>query len=185
MLSWFLFSGLMSLIIVQRRTYCWRWLASVIWEISISRIQLFSVMASFTDLFFFLGAMKISGVICCGVWSSSHFELQNRAVLPLPTVLVVAATKRSLSNWLHDSAVPTQGFSGATHSFQSHVSRSADANCCRSMTPRPPRSLGLQTLFQFTLHFPPEIFSPPPMRPCLNRICSIGLYRCILYRYMF
>lgn len=67
----------------------------------------------------------------------------------------IAALKGPLSMSSFGVSMPTQCFSGAVHSIQSHLSLSALANFSRSRIPNPPSFFGQQTFAQFTFHFPP------------------------------
>src|ERR1041385_5925693 len=74
-------------------------------------------------------------------------------------VTLVAALKSCRSVSSLGVSVPTQGFSGAVHSYHSQRILRERENLSRSRIPRPPSSLGRQTFCQLTLHFPPLAIS--------------------------
>ena len=104
---------------------------------------------------FLLEASKILGARFFGDVPLIQEEDQNLAVMPSTMVTYVATLKRSLSVLSLGVSRPTHGFSGATHSNQSHRIRSAREKNSRSRIPRPPSPFGMHTLAQETLHFLP------------------------------
>lgn len=129
-----------------------------------SLIQVLVAKASRTDLFFCLEAAKMAGANSFGVMSFSQCECQKFAFFPSPSVIAIAALKRSLSCWSQRIAVLLHGLSVSTQSNHSHLNLSALEKRLRSSTPSPPKSFGLHTLSQLFLHFPLEISSPPAQR---------------------
>lgn len=157
--------GVILLIIDQSHTNCCRCSASVIRRMSMSRIQLLPCMASRTVLLFFVSRLRKQQL-----QSSMGFDFQplrapKACCFATPNCYGCCCRKQFHVEMIaRGTAVPAHGFLGATHSFQSHLRRSAEAKCCKSMTPSPPKSFGLETFAQLTLHFPPKMLSPPAQR---------------------
>src|SRR3954453_13149630 len=100
----------------QRRMYCSR-CSTVKASTLISATQFWFSRASRTVRFFLLEALKIKGAKSFGGVPSSQEEDQKEALAPSPMVTRVAALKRSLSAASFGVSDPTQGFSGAVHSY--------------------------------------------------------------------
>ena len=116
---------------------------------SMSLIQALLCKASLSDLFLFFKIWKIFGA---RFWS--HALLQKDVLLPSPTVINVAAANRSLPVVSHGVSELVSGLLSPSHSFHSHLRRSALENFLRCRMPRPPDSVGPMERGQFTLHPP-------------------------------
>jgi hypothetical protein len=125
-----------------------------------------------TDLFFLLTSSKSYGARFLGASPSSQLWCQNCAFVPFPTVTMVDALNNNLSVGLQGNSEPAHGLEGSTQSYHNQRNRSALPNLSRSGTPRPPSSLGLDTVGQLTRQCPPFAFSSPFHRKDL-RILSI------------
>ena len=82
----------------------------------------------------------------------------------------VAAANRSLSVVSHGVFELVSGLLSPSHSFHSHLRRSALAKFPRCRMPKPPDSVGLVERGQFSLHFPPVSFSDPAQRKLFLRL---------------
>lgn len=107
-----------------------------------------------------------------GLQPCSHPECQKLVLLPSPTEIVVHAAKRKPSVSSHNVFVPTQVFSGDTHSCHSHRNLRALANLSRFRMPKPQFSLAMPLLVQFTLHFLPVSVMSPAQRNFFHALSS-------------
>ena len=138
----------------HRCTSCW-----ICWVVMLacrsrSEIQQSLSRASLTLRFFLLEMAKMVGAKSFGRQPPIHAEFQKSILVPSPTVIEVAAAKRSLSVSSHGFPSPIHALFSDFHSCHSHLIRSALAKFSKLRMPRPPSSFDIQVLVQLTLHFP-------------------------------
>ena len=146
--------------LIQRETNSSTWTVVVILPLS-DRIQLLFRSSCWTDLFFLLIRSNKCGANYLGISPYSQLLCQKRAFAPSLTVILVDRLKSSRLVSLQGRSVPAQGLDSSTQSCQSHRKRRALPKFSKSGIPKPPRSLGLVTVGQFTRQWPPCAFSSP------------------------
>lgn len=90
-----------------------------------SRIHMFSFMASATVMFFLRLCLKSIGNRVAGDVPLTKLEVQNFALRPLRTDTLVTAVKRAWSRSSTGSSMPRQGRFGSLHSHRNQRSRRA------------------------------------------------------------
>lgn len=101
-----------------------------------------------------LTAAKTSGAMVAMFCLAIHLSVQNRALLPLPMFTEVAASTREVMDLLLLMGKLLQGLEVSTRLSQSHLARRAQLMRFTSKTPKPPYSVGRQTLLQATAQLP-------------------------------
>jgi hypothetical protein len=137
---------------------CW----FMLWSMSL--IHLCSVKASATERFLRLLCLKSSGNKSAGASPLSQLEFQKDALRPFPSSTLVAELKRRRSSLSTGISRPLHGRSLSSHSNHSHRNRRDLLKLSRSLMPRPPFGVGVQTLVHATLHLPPVSWPSPAQR---------------------
>uniref|UniRef100_A0A8R7PTM9 Uncharacterized protein n=1 Tax=Triticum urartu TaxID=4572 RepID=A0A8R7PTM9_TRIUA len=106
--------------------------------------------ASQPVLFFLVEAAKRYGAITLGHCPFNHLSCQNLARAPSPSEISVAIAKSSSSFELHGKGPHTHGLVGSCQANHIQRRRSATPNLAKSITPKPPKTLGRHSKFHAT-----------------------------------
>jgi hypothetical protein len=113
-----------------------------------------------------------------GAWPSSHLSAQKLTLLPLPTLMLIQVRNNCISVSELGMSRPVYGLPSICHACHCHRRRKAFLNLLRSTIPKPPSHFGINTLFQFTMQWPPVAVAVPhhkKARQILSILCMAHL----------
>jgi hypothetical protein len=143
-----------------------------------SRAHLFWNKASLTVLFFpdLLIAEYSAGANLHSGPTSAQLSVHSKVEEPSPSAAVMLIADMAATGFSSLDGNAAQQRPGSDLRSHSQRSLKAKPKNRRSKIPRPPRSVGRQTMGHATLHLPPVVVVAPDQRKALRRlsICSIA-----------